>query len=91
MRKTPTSRNTRHARPVVDALTRALTAHFTASAAHLDRALDGKALRGQLQYRDADTPVAIVTAVCHATGMALARESTAAGGGARRQRKPTRS
>ena len=62
----------------VDALTRALTAHFAPPAGAADVpigiSLDGKALRGQLQYRDTGTPIDVLTAVCHATGMVLAHE-----------------
>lgn len=62
----------------VDALIRALTSHFAPPAGHADAprgiSLDGKALRGQLQYRDAGSPIDVLTAVCHATGMALAHE-----------------
>jgi predicted transposase YbfD/YdcC len=62
----------------VDALARALTAHFARSvgkaATPLGISLDGKALRGQLQYRKTGCPIDVLTAVCHATGMALAHE-----------------
>jgi predicted transposase YbfD/YdcC len=65
----------------VDALSRTLTAHFTPSAGTADTlsgiSLDGKALRGQLQYRATGCPVDVLTAVCHATGMALAHEPIA--------------
>ncbi len=70
------------ARLDVDALTRALTAHVTALPALADTpmgiSLDGKALRGQLQYRDVGTPIDVLTAVCHATGLVLAHEPIAA-------------
>jgi predicted transposase YbfD/YdcC len=62
----------------VDALSRTLTAHFASSAGSADTpsgiSLDGKALRGQLQYRATGCPIDILTAVCHATGMVLAHE-----------------
>jgi predicted transposase YbfD/YdcC len=68
----------------VEALARALTAHFVSSAGDANPpigiSLDGKALRGQLQYRDTGTPVEVLTAVCHATGVALAHEPIAAAG-----------
>jgi predicted transposase YbfD/YdcC len=62
----------------VDALSHTLATHFASptgtAAAPIGISLDGKALRGQLQYRDSGTPVDVLTAVCHATGMALAHE-----------------
>ena len=66
------------ARLDVDGLARALTAYFAPStrtpSTPIGISLDGKALRGQLQYRDSGTPIDVLTAVCHATGMALAHE-----------------
>jgi len=59
-----------------DAVARVLTRHFakasTDGALPAGISLDGKALRGQLQYRTSGCPVDLLTAVCHATGMALA-------------------
>lgn len=66
------------ARLDIDALARTLTAHFApstgATSTPIGISLDGKALRGQLQYRETGTPIDVLTAVCHATGMALAHE-----------------
>jgi predicted transposase YbfD/YdcC len=72
------------ARLEVDAIAHALTAHFAPPTGDLDApigiSLDGKALRGQLQYRDTGSPIDVLTAVCHATGMALAHEPIEADG-----------
>jgi predicted transposase YbfD/YdcC len=67
-----------------DAVARALTEHFATVTANpatpTGISLDGKALRGQLQYRASGCPVDMLTAVCHASGMALAHEPIAADG-----------
>ena len=76
------------ARLDVDAMARALSDHFTTMAARGEApgeaptgvSLDGKALRGQLQYRDTGCPIDLLTAVCHTTGMALAHEPIEATG-----------
>jgi predicted transposase YbfD/YdcC len=73
------------ARLDIDAVARRLTSHFTS---HLDTtgavptgiSLDGKALRGQLQYRSSGCPIDLLTAVCHASGIALAHEPIDADG-----------
>lgn len=70
------------ARLDVTALAHALTAHFAPSAGQADTphgiSLDGKALRGQRQYRATGTPIDVLTAVCHATGIVLAQAPVAA-------------
>jgi predicted transposase YbfD/YdcC len=73
------------ARLDIDAIARMLTDHFTTqpettSTAPTGISLDGKALRGQLQYRATGCPVDLLTAVCHASGMVLAHEPIEADG-----------
>lgn len=67
-----------------DAVADALTAHFattpTMTVAPTGISLDGKALRGQLPYRPTGCPVDLLTALCHATGVALAHEPIEADG-----------
>jgi len=61
-----------------DAVATALSAYFATTATQLGAptgvSLDGKALRGQLQYRSSGCPVDLLTALCHASGVALAHE-----------------
>jgi len=66
-----------------DAIARVLTEHF-ASPSPPDGpsgiSLDGKAFRGWLGYANDGCPVHLLTAVCHASGMALAHEPIEADG-----------
>lgn len=68
----------------VAAVARALTAHVAPAVGGAGSptgiSLDGKALRGQLQFRATGSPVDLLTAVCHATGLALAHEPITAAG-----------
>lgn len=67
-----------------DAVADALRTYFATTAAPPSAptgvSLDGKALRGQLQYRASGSPVDLLTALCHATGVALAHEPIEATG-----------